>query len=586
MSPSDDAFSLCFKQFSAANQELLKAFQQPGSNNPMQQTLAQLNAEDFSVWAEGVAQQPVELMQAHMKWWQDQMLIWQNTLCPGTVSSDFLPSHPDPRFKDSAWQEQAVFSMIKQSYQLFGEHVLGLLKLGEGLDPKVQERLEFFTRQTVNAMSPSNFVGTNPELIRLTLESQGMNLVHGMEKLQEDLKSSADILNVRLSDKDAFVLGRDVAVTPGEVVYRNELMELIQYHPQSQEVLKKPLLVAPPFINKYYVLDLSPKNSAIRWFVEQGHTVFVISWRNPGAEFADKGIEDYVINGVMASLDAIEQQTGEREINGLGYCIGGVLLTITVAYMAGKRIKQRIKNLTLLTTPIDFSQPGEVGVFINEPTIEAIEMQNNLTGYMDGRMLGVTFSMLRENSLYWNYFVENYLKGKSPMDFDLLFWNSDSTNVTAACHNFILRQLYLENKLLKSGAIKINGVAIDLSKIKVPTYCLSTSEDHIATWQGTFDGAKSLKGEVTFVLGESGHVAGVINPPEKNRYGYWVDGKQGQGAQHWLDTASHHKGSWWTHWQAWIAEKEANVEKVPGREVTKTSLAPAPGEYVRQQLPV
>ncbi|KJF93882.1 poly(3-hydroxyalkanoate) synthetase [Photobacterium angustum] len=559
-------------------------------NTPLNKALNDINLEDTAEFFEKAASQPAALAQVQMDWWEKQVKIWQNIAMPSTEGGQSLikPAKDDKRFSDPAWENEAFYNYIKQSYLLFSDSMREAIDSIEGVDEKAKERLGFFSRQAINAMSPTNFVTTNPELAKLTVETNGENLIKGMELLQEDMQSSADVLKIRMTNSDAFQLGVNIANTDGEVVFKNELFELIQYKPLTENVNSTPLLIVPPFINKYYILDLRENNSMVRWLVEQGHTVFMMSWRNPGTPQRDVDFENYVLDGVIPAVDAIEDITGEKQINAAGYCIGGTLLATTLAYYAAKRMRNRIKSATFFTTLLDFSQPGEIGAYINDPLVSAIEAQNDVNGYMDGRSLSVTFSLLRENSLYWNYYVNNYLKGNSPIDFDLLYWNGDSTNVTAACHSTILREFYLNNKLVDNKGIKIGGVFIDLSKIKVPTYFISTQEDHIALWQGTYRGAQKLGGKSTFVLGESGHIAGIVNHPKKNKYGFWLSDKQDENPESWLDNAKRQDGSWWTHWDTWLGDFNKK-EKVPAREIGSDnykSLYTAPGDYVKETLPL
>lgn len=591
MPSTEISYGEFFEKLCECNAQLFKTFQEKSTvDNPLHKAMLQVNAKDLGTFMDEASRQPTKVMQTQMKWWQDQMQIWQSSFLKASdpeIGDVIEPEKGDKRFKDPMWSEDAMFDVIKQSYLLLANNMLDMIKNTAGLDDDVKARLTFFTRQMVNAVAPTNFIATNPELLRLTMEQNGANLIKGMEQLQEDLQTSAEVLRVRMTNKDAFDVGKDLASTPGEVVFRNELLELIQYHPKTDKVKLRPMLIVPPFINKYYILDLRQKNSLVNWLVEQGHTVFLISWRNPDVSMAEVGFQDYVTQGIIEPLEKIEQLTGEAHVNALGYCIGGTLLSIAMAYMVSKRMKQRIKSATLLTTILDFSQPGEIGVFINEPIVSALEMQNNAMGFMDGRALGVSFSFLRENSLYWNYYVDNYLKGLSPVDFDLLHWNNDSTNVTAACHNFIIRELYLENKLTTPKEIKIHGTGIDLSKVKTPCYFLSTREDHIAEWKTTYKGSHLLSANVTFVLGESGHVAGVVNPPAKEKYGYWEGGKRVLDSDEWFNTAEHHEGSWWLHWAEWLNKQDEKSEDVEARQIDKAnSLQAAPGSYVLQQLPI
>ncbi len=557
-------------------------------NSPLNKAMQEVNFEDTAKLFESAANQPATLLQIQAEWWQQQMQIWQNVALVGNTAPVVEPESGDKRFSNQEWQQDVFYNFIKQSYLLFSKTYMQTIDSIEGLDEKSKERLSFFSRQAINALSPSNFIATNPELLKLTLEQNGENLLAGLDQLKADLESSADILKIRMTNNNAFRVGEDIANTAGDVVYQNELFELIQYRPLTEAVNAVPLLIVPPFINKYYILDLREKNSMVRWLLEQGHPVFMMSWRNPGAKQRDVEFGDYVTEGVVKAVSAIESITGQEQINAAGYCIGGTVLASTIAYYAAKRMKKRIKSATFFTTLLDFSQPGEVGAYINDTIISAIELQNNLKGFMDGRSLSVTFSLLRENSLYWNYYVDNYLKGNSPVDFDLLYWNSDSTNVSAACHNFMLRELYLENKLVEDKGVKIGGVWIDLNKIKIPSYFVSTKEDHIALWQGTYRGALQVGGNKTFVLGESGHIAGIVNHPAKGKYGYWVNDSLDDSADEWLSNAKHSEGSWWTHWNQWLLgfNPQEQVEPYNIGNDDFPVIAAAPGEYVKQVLPV
>lgn len=582
-------FSDYFTQLQEYNQQWWKDVDTSKAvmNSPINKAFTDLNIEDLTQFFDKASSQPSSLMNIQMNWWENQLKIWQNVSVQG--NDDVVAAERgDRRFKDPAWQEEAMYNFIKQSYLLFGKTTLETINSVDGLDEKVKERLQFFSRQMVNAMSPSNFVASNPELMKLTLETNGQNLAKGVELLQEDMASSADILKVRMTNNNAFRLGEEIANTPGDVVFRNDLFELIQYRPTTETVHKTPLLIVPPFINKYYILDLQEKNSMVRWLVEQGHTVFLMSWRNPGSSMANVDFEHYVTEGVVKAVDAIEGITGEKQVNAAGYCIGGTLLATTVAFYSARRMRARIKTASFFTTLLDFSQPGEIGVYINDPIVSAMEAQNKELGYLDGRSLSVTFGLLRENSLYWNYYVDNYLKGNSPVDFDLLYWNSDSTNVAGKCHSTLLRKLYLENQLIQPKGIKVDGVDIDLSKIKIPTYFISTKEDHIALWQGTYRGAHKPTGKTTFVLGESGHIAGIVNHPDKKKYGYWVNTKLVKNPEDWLEGAQRKDGSWWDNWNVWIADNSPQ-DRIPARTAGAKEypvIEAAPGSYVKQVLPI
>ncbi|HFQ4913611.1 TPA: class I poly(R)-hydroxyalkanoic acid synthase [Vibrio vulnificus] len=557
-------------------------------NSPLNKAMQEVNFEDTAKFFEKAANQPQAILQLQTQWWEQQLQIWQNVALSGNTQSIIEADKGDKRFSNEAWQSEAMYSFIKQSYLLFSKTYMDTIDAIEGLDEKTKERISFFSRQAINALSPSNFIATNPELLKLTIEKNGENLLAGMELLREDVESSADILKIRMTNNNAFRIGEDIATTAGDIVFQNDLFELIQYRPLTEQVNATPLLIVPPFINKYYILDLTAKNSMVRWLLEQGHSVFMMSWKNPGKAQADVEFGDYVTEGVVKAVTAIEEITGQEQINAAGYCIGGTVLACTVGYYAAKRMKKRIKSATFFTTLLDFSQPGEVGAYINDTIISAIELQNNAKGYMDGRSLSVTFSLLRENSLYWNYYVDNYIKGSSPVDFDLLYWNSDSTNVAAATHNFMLRELYLNNKLVQDKGVKIGGVWIDLDKIRIPSYFVSTKEDHIALWQGTYRGALNMGGNKTFVLGESGHIAGIVNHPAKNKYGFWVNDNLDESADEWLSNAQHKEGSWWTHWDQWLTQFNPAEKVLPYRQGSEVNpvMDVAPGSYVKQVLPI
>ncbi len=583
-------FSDYLVKLQQTNQQWWDNFEQnkEAAQSPLNQAMQELNFDDASKIFEQAANQPAVLLQLQSQWWEQQLKIWQNAALTGNTESVITEERSDKRFIDEAWKNDPFYSFIKQSYLLFSKSYIDTINSIDGIDEKTKERVAFFSRQAINALSPSNFIATNPELMKLTLERNGENLIDGLEQLQADVEASADILKIRMTNNNAFRLGVDVANTEGDVVFQNELFELIQYYPKTPQVNATPLLIVPPFINKYYILDLREKNSMVRWLLEQGHSVFMMSWRNPGEAQKELEFGDYVTEGVVKAVTAIEDITGKEQINAAGYCIGGTVLASTVAYYAAKRMKKRIKTATFFTTLLDFSQPGEVGAYINETIINAIEKQNDAKGFMDGRSLSVTFSLLRENSLYWNYYIDNYLKGSSPMEFDLLYWNSDSTNVAAKCHNFLLRELYLENKLLQDKGVKVDGVWIDLNKIKIPSYFISTKEDHIALWQGTYRGALNTGGNKTFVLGESGHIAGIVNHPNKQKYGFWLNDNLDDSADEWLSNATHNEGSWWTHWNQWLQGFEAGERVEPfnqGSELYPV-IGKAPGNYVKQVLPI
>jgi polyhydroxyalkanoate synthase subunit PhaC len=530
---------------------------------------------------------PARLVQAQIGFWQDYMTLWQNTArrMMGIEAEPVIDTPPtDRRFKDDAWRDNEVFDFIKQSYLLSARFVQDVVKHVDGLDPKTAQKVDFYARQFTDAMSPSNFLLTNPEVLRKTAETGGENLLKGLNNLLADLERGKGQLHIKMVDLDAFKVGENIGVSPGKVVYQNELMQLIQYTPLTETVLKRPLLIGPPWINKFYILDLRPKNSFVRWAVSQGHTVFVISWVNPDERLAEKSFEDYMLEGYLTALDAIEAATGEREVNAIGYCLGGTLLGSTLAYMATKG-DDRIKSATFFVTMLDFAEAGELGVFIDEEQLRVLEDKMTKRGYLEGSEMSTTFNLLRANDLIWSFVVNNYLLGNEPFPFDLLYWNSDSTRMPAKMHSFYLRKMYQENLLAKQGGIILNGVPIDLGRIKTPSYFLSTREDHIAPWKSTYRGTQLLDGRKRFVLAASGHIAGVVNPPEGGKYSHWVNSAVPPDPEAWFQGATEIAGSWWPDWQRWVTSlhKEHVLARVPGEGKLK-AIEDAPGSYVKMRL--
>jgi polyhydroxyalkanoate synthase len=525
---------------------------------------------------------PARLMQAQMGLWQDYMALWQNTTrrIMGMESTPVIQADPrDRRFKDGAWQDNEIFDFIKQSYLLSARFVQEVVKDVDGMDPKVAQKVDFYSRQFVDALSPSNFVLTNPEVLRKTVETGGENLLKGLTNLLTDLEHGRGKLRIRMTDVEAFKLGENIATTPGKVVWQTPLMQLIQYAPTTEMVLKRPLLIVPPWINKFYILDLRPKNSFVRWAVAQGHTVFVVSWVNPDEELAAKDFGDYMEEGILAALDAIEATTGEKAINAIGYCLGGTLLACTLAWMAVKK-DRRIKSATYLVTLLDFAEAGELGVFIDEQQIQVIEEKMSKRGYLEGSEMAQTFNMLRANDLIWSFVVNNYLLGNEAFPFDLLYWNSDSTRMPAAMHSFYLRNMYQRNLLKEPGGITLKRVPIDLSLVNLPIYMLAAREDHITPWKSTYRGLQYMKGTKRFVLAASGHIAGVVNSPESGKYSHWVATSTPTEPDAWEATATEMAGSWWPDWQRWVSRLSA--ETVPAREPggPVPVLEDAPGSYV------
>jgi polyhydroxyalkanoate synthase len=491
------------------------------------------------------------------------------------------PSPRDKRFADPEWKSNQFFDFVLQFYLLTTQWAHDLVRNAEGLDPHTRKKAEFYVQQITNALAPSNFVLTNPEVLRETLTSNGDNLVRGMKMLAEDIEAGGGTLRIRQSDPANLAVGVNMATTPGKVIFQNELMQLIQYTPATQNVLRTPLLIVPPWINKFYILDLKPEKSFIKWCVDQGVTVFVISWVNPDRSLGAKTWEDYMKAGPLAAMDAIERVTGEMRVHTMGYCVGGTLLATTLAWLAEKR-RVRVTSATFLAAQVDFSHAGDLLVFVDEEQISAIERDMQATGVLEGSKMAMAFNMLRSNDLIWSYVVSNYLKGKPPSAFDLLHWNSDATRMPAANHSYYLRNCYLENRL-SSGSMVLDNTLLDLSKIKVPIYNLATREDHIAPADSVLYGSQFFGGPVKYVLSGSGHIAGVVNPPSSGKYQYWTnDNIRDVTLADWLKGAQEHKGSWWPDWREWLQTIDA--EEVPARTVGAAALPPiedAPGSYVR-----
>jgi polyhydroxyalkanoate synthase len=491
------------------------------------------------------------------------------------------PSPRDKRFADPQWRSNQFFDFVLQLYLLTTQWAHDLVRNAEGLDPHTRKKAEFYVQQITNALAPSNFVLTNPEVLRETLESNADNLVRGMKMLAEDVEAGRGTLRIRQSDPSNLEVGINIATTPGKVIFQNDLMQLIQYSPATEKVLRTPLLIVPPWINKFYILDLRPEKSFVKWCVDQGVTVFVISWVNPDKSLGGKTWEDYMKQGPLAAMDAIERVTGEMKVHTLGYCVGGTLLATTLAWLAEKR-RVRVTSATLLAAQVDFTHAGDLLVFVDEDQISAIERDMQASGVLEGSKMAMAFNMLRSNDLIWSYVVSNYLKGKQPASFDLLHWNSDATRMPAANHSYYLRNCYLENRL-SAGTMVLDNTLLDLSKVKVPVYNLATREDHIAPADSVLYGSQFFGGPVRYVLSGSGHIAGVVNPPALGKYQFWTnDNVKDVTLSDWLKGAREHKGSWWPDWQQWL--RAIDPEEVPARTVGADALPPiedAPGSYVR-----
>jgi polyhydroxyalkanoate synthase len=540
-------------------------------------------AKTLGAVAEYWLKDPKRLVEAQKNLSIDMISLWQSMLkrAGGAPEPDHqaVPTR-DPRFAHPEWTENPYFNFIRQAYFLGARWANDLVERAESLDPHTKRKARFYMRQLAGALSPSNFVMTNPELLRTTIEEHGENLARGMKMLAEDIEAGKGELKIRQTDAARFKVGENLATTPGKVIFRNELIELIQYEASTQSVFKRPLLIVPPWINKFYILDLNPEKSFIRWAVSQGLTVFVISWVNPDERHRAYDFEAYMRRGILAALDAVEAETGEPDVDAIGYCVGGTLLGATLAWLAQDKRPDRIASATLFTTQVDFTHAGELLAFVDEGQIKAVEEIMARFGYLPGDKMASAFNMLRPNDLIWSYMVNNYLKGKQPPPFDLLYWNSDSTRMAEANHSFYLRNCYLHNRLAK-GEMVIGGRRLDLGKVTIPIYNLATREDHIAPAKSVFEGSKLFGGPVTYVMAGSGHIAGVINPVAKPKYQFWTGGKVAGAFEDWVAAARETPGTWWPHWLLWLTEGRP---RVPARVIgggTLKPIADAPGSYVR-----
>jgi polyhydroxyalkanoate synthase len=590
MSPAEaEKMQAAFKDIAQRSQKLLQEFAERYKTEGPQPTDPLRLTQTFLDFTAKMLADPNKLLQAQLDLWQQYMQLWQVTaqrMMGQQVQPVAEPAKGDKRFNDPAWKEEVVFDYLKQSYLLTSRWLQGAVKEVEGIDDKTAQKVEFYTRQFVDAMSPSNFALTNPQVVKATLESKGENLVKGLQNLLTDLERGKGRLAIRQSDMKAFKVGENVATSPGKVVYQNELMQLIQYAPLTDEVWQMPLLIVPPWINKFYILDLKAENSFIKWATEHGYTVFVISWVNPDEKLTGLGFEDYMKLGPLAALDAIEKATGERKVSAIGYCIGGTLMATTLAHMAA-RGDDRIAACTFFTAQVDFTEPGELGVFIDEDQLAALEETMSRKGYLDGSEMATTFNMLRANDLIWSFVVNNYLMGKDPFPFDLLFWNSDATRLPAAMHSYYLRNMYQQNLLVKPGGLVIDNVPIDLRRITIPVYLQAGKEDHIAPARSVYKATQLFKGPVRFMLAGSGHIAGVVNPPRAKKYQHWLNesATNPPTLAEWQAGATEFPGSWWNDWDKWLSAKSGT--KVPARIPGAgglPALEDAPGSYVKVRL--
>ncbi len=514
--------------------------------------------------------------------WMDTIAEYQKTsmdMWSELISGKPKPAPTDRRFASEEWTESPVFNYIKESY-LIASNLLSRIVSDAPVDEKSQAKLKFYTQQYIDALSPTNFAATNPEVIQQAIETKGQSLVKGLQNLLGDFEKG----RITMTDESAFVLGENIATTPGSVVFQNEIMQVIQYKPRTEQVNDRPTLIVPPCINKFYILDLQPGNSFVKYAVEQGQTVFLISWVNATSDQSNLSWDDYVETGVLKALDVVKEISGANRINTVGWCVGGTILATTLAVLAARK-DNTVASATFLTTLLNFEEPGDLGVFIDETQVSSLLKKVKSEGILSGKSLSTTFNMLRSNDLIWSYVVTNYLKGQAPAPFDILYWNSDPTNLPGEMYCYYITNMYLENLLCKPNALEICGVKIDLTKVKTPCYFLSCMEDHIAPWKSTYQGAE-LFDKHEFVLGASGHIAGVINPASKNRRNYWINGKSGDGADAWLESAERVEGSWWPHWSAWLQKRGGQLVDAPEAlgSADYSELEPAPGSYVKARI--
>lgn len=528
---------------------------------------------------------PQRFTEANGKLMRSYAELWNQSIqrfLGNDVEPIVKPHAGDNRFQDAEWSENPFFDFWKQAYLLTSDWAEEMVETSQGIDDKTKQKAEFYLNLISSAFSPSNFLMTNPEVMRETLQTNGENLVRGMEQLAKDLTESPELLKISQTDKDAFEVGKNLAVTPGKIVFQNDLIQLIQYAPTTEKVYETPLLIIPPWINKYYILDLVPKKSFIKWAVEQGFTVFTVSWVNPDGSLAGKDFFDYIQEGVFKAIEAVQKTLSVREVNTLGYCVGGTLLASALAYMAQKDT-YNVNSATFLTTQVDFSNAGDLMVFIDNEQLKILNNMMSERGFLDGSRMANVFNFLRPRDLIWPYVVNNYLLGRKPFPFDLLYWNQDSTRMPAANHSFYLNEFYNLNKLAKKQ-MTLNGVLLDLSKIKIPVYELATKEDHIAPAKSVYLGSHMFGGPVKFVLAGSGHIAGVINPPEKHKYQFWTNRRKELTLEDWFEGATSHAGSWWPDWSKWLAAKSGELVKARAPEKGKLkSLEDAPGSYVKMK---
>jgi polyhydroxyalkanoate synthase len=576
-----------FAEFSEQTQRIFQSFMQrqaEGDVPPGFDPAAVSRA--FWDWNDKLMRDPTALSQANAEYWRRMSLLYEasNKRAKGEEAAPVAtPEKGDRRFKHAAWDEDVVFDHMKQAYLIYADYAQSLANQPGDLDPHHQHMVDFYTRRAIEAISPSNFAHSNPEVIERAKETGGQSLIDGFSNLLRDLERGKGRLKITMTDPDAFEVGVNLATTEGSVIFENELMQLIQYAPTTEAVQERPLLIVPPWINKYYALDLTPDKSMVKWLVDQGHTVFLISWVNPGRELADKGFDDYMFEGPLAAIGVIREVTGARDVNVAGYCIGGTLVATMLAYLAAKG-EHPVHSATLMACMTDFSDPGDVGVFIDDAQIETLRRAIEARGFHSGEqeMSGV-FSLMRANDLIWSHVINNYLLAKETLPFDMVYWFQDATRLPAKMIHWYLDTYYNKNLLREPGGVVIGGAPLDLRKVETPIYFMSADEDHICPWASTYDGAQLFGGEKVFVLGGSGHNAGVVNPPNKVKYGYRTNDDLSLDADAWHAGSTKNEGSWWPHWNDWLIRRNGGdtvPPRLPGGETRKVIEA-APGRYVK-----
>lgn len=542
--------------------------------------------ETFQTALEKLSAQPDKIISASQEYLKGTFQLWQTAFSvvsgqKETIDEVIEGNNSDSRFKDEMWYNNPFFGYARQSYLLWDRWIKDLATNIEDVDPKTALKIQFYTRQFTDSLSPSNFPWSNPKAVLKTIDSKGMNLMQGINNLLRDLEHGKGQLKIKMVDHDAFRLGENIAATPGKVIFQNELIQLIQYTPMTSTVFQIPVLLIPPCINKFYIYDLRPDNSFVKWLLERGHSVFLVSWINPDQGLSEKTFEDYVFEGLGSAINTILDLTGAKKVNAVGFCIGGNILGTYAAYMADEK-NNPLASTTYLATLFDFKNPGDLGVFIDEKQINQLEKRITEKGYLEGQILAQTFNLLRANDLIWWFVINNYFLGQEPMAFDLLYWNSDSTNLPSKMFLYYLREMFLNNNFIRPNGLKLKDKYLDLRKIKTPTFLFNTKDDHIAPWACGYAAIKVLQGPIKFVLGGSGHIAGVFNPPTVNKYGYWTYDTLVDKAEDWFSSASQNQGSWWPEWAEWMEQYAGRKIKAPKVGSSKyPALEDAPGSYVK-----